>query len=368
MTDAQGSAADGLRLPDPAFWARRRVYLTGHTGFKGAWLALWLQQLGAHVTGYALPPSGQPNLFELAGVGRDMEHETGDIRDSSSLAASLQHAQPEVVLHLAAQSLVRKSYREPVATYATNVMGTVHLLDAARGVQSVRAIVIVTSDKCYENREWIWGYREGDPMGGHDPYSNSKGCAELVTSAMRRSFFQGTGAAAVASARAGNVIGGGDWAEDRLLPDAMRAFAAGQPLVVRSPDAVRPWQHVFEPLRGYLLLAEALHGSAHAAAEGWNFGPEDADCRCVRSVVDAARSHWPDGQVIYDPPANAPHEAHFLKLDCTKAQALLPWRPRWRLDRALQETVAWYRALHAGYPARAFSLQQLARYAAGEGA
>ncbi|MEK7763137.1 MAG: CDP-glucose 4,6-dehydratase [Nitrospirota bacterium] len=360
------SIADPQRLPDPSFWSGKRVYLTGHTGFKGAWLALWLQSLGCRITGYALAPPTRPSLFELAQVSSGMVHELGDIRDPIQLDESLQRARPEIVLHLAAQSLVRKSYREPVTTYSTNVMGTVHLLDAVRRCESVRAVVIVTSDKCYENREWLWGYREGDAMGGHDPYSNSKGCAELVTSAMRRSYFQIPGAAAVASARAGNVIGGGDWAEDRLVPDAMRAFASGHPLIVRAPHAIRPWQHVFEPLRGYLLLAEALWQRADGIADGWNFGPEDVDCRPVCDVVNLACIHWPGVQVVYDPPSQAPHEAHFLKLDCTKARELLPWRPRWRLDTAVEQTVKWYRAQASGTVMRDFSLAQLARYATGE--
>lgn len=354
---------DASRLPAASVWQGKRVFLTGHTGFKGAWLALWLQSLGARVSGYALQPPSEPNLFTIAGVADGMDHFIGDIRDLDTLRQHMQAAQPDVVLHLAAQSLVRKSYREPVDTYATNVMGTVHVLEALRGLPHAAAAVMVTSDKCYENREWIWGYREHDAMGGHDPYSNSKGCAELVTSAMRRSFF-GNGGCAVASARAGNVIGGGDWAEDRLVPDAMRAFARGDALTVRSPDAIRPWQHVFEPLRGYLLLAEALLVAPAAFADGWNFGPEDADCRTVRDVVDLAQAYWPGARVVYDPPRDAPHEAHFLKLDCTRARAELDWQPRWRLDEGIARTVEWYRAHAAGQDMRTFSLQQLAAYAA----
>lgn len=355
-----GSAADPLRLPDPSFWRGRRVFVTGHTGFKGAWLALWLESLGAKVTGYALAPPSEPNLYTAARVASGITHVHGDVRDLAALQASLGQAQPEIVLHLAAQSLVRRSYREPVETYATNVMGTVNLLEAVRHIASVQGVVIVTSDKCYENREWMWGYREGDAMGGHDPYSNSKGCAELVTSAMRRSYF--AGGPFVASARAGNVIGGGDWAEDRLLPDAMRAFSAGRPLEVRSPAAVRPWQHVLEPLRGYLLLAEALVARGSAAADGWNFGPEDADCRSVREVVDMACAEWPGSQVVYNPPLDAPHEAHFLKLDCTQAHELLPWQPRWRLAEGVARTTAWFRACAQGQDMRAVTLDQLADY------
>jgi CDP-glucose 4,6-dehydratase len=355
------AGTDPRRMPDVAFWRGRRVFLTGHTGFKGSWLTLWLQSMGADVTGYALAPPGEPNLFTLGGVAQNIRHLTGDVRDLDTLRQCVIAAQPDIVLHLAAQSLVRYSYAEPVETYATNVMGTVHVLEALRSVPSVRAAVMVTSDKCYENREWIWGYREHDPMGGHDPYSNSKGCAELVISAMRRSFFP-QGGCAIASARAGNVIGGGDWAQDRLLPDAMRAFSNGDPLVVRSPGAIRPWQHVFEPLRGYLLLAEALTRDPVAHADGWNFGPEDGDCRSVREVIDLTRSHWAGAQVRYEPPPDAPHEAHFLKLDCTRAHCRLGWEPVWRLDEGVARTVEWYRAHAAGEDMRLFSLAQLAAY------
>jgi len=354
---------DPQRLPDPAFWRGRRVFVTGHTGFKGAWLALWLESLGAEVTGFSLAPPSEVNLFTLASVARGITHLHGDVRELTALKSALAGAQPEIVLHLAAQSLVRRSYREPVETYATNVMGTVNLLEAIRHEAGVRAVVIVTSDKCYENREWMWGYREGDAMGGHDPYSNSKGCAELVTSAMRRSYFS-KGDTCIASARAGNVIGGGDFAEDRLLPDAMRAFSNRRALEVRSPDAIRPWQHVLEPLRGYLLLAEALATHGQPFAEGWNFGPEDADCRSVREVVDLATGHWPGAQVVYNPPADAPHEAHFLKLDCTKAHELLAWQPRWRLADGVQRTVEWFRASADGQDMRVLTLAQLAAYQA----
>ena len=354
---------DPGRLPDRAFWQGRRVLVTGHTGFKGAWLSLWLQSLGAQVSGFALGPPSEPNLFTLADVARGMTHETGDVRELAALEASLARHRPEVVLHLAAQSLVRRSYREPVETYAVNVMGTVHVLEAVRIVGSVRAVIVVTSDKCYENREWTRGYRETDPLGGYDPYSNSKGCAELVTSAMRRSFFQ-HGNTAVASARAGNVIGGGDWAEDRLLPDAMRAFMASRAVVIRSPAAIRPWQHVFEPLRGYLLLAQALIEAPADFAEAWNFGPEDVDCRTVREVVEIARSHWPEAQVEYGAAPDALHEAQLLKLDCTKSQMRLPWLPRWRIADAMAASVAWYRAFQRREDMRSYSLAQLAAYGA----
>lgn len=354
---------DPRRLPDGGFWQGRRVLVTGHTGFKGAWLSLWLQSLGAQVSGFALQSPSEPNLFTLADVARGMAHETGDVRDLAALKANLARHRPEVVLHLAAQSLVRRSYREPVETFAVNVMGTVHLLEAVRSVGSVRAVIVVTSDKCYENREWARGYRETDPLGGHDPYSNSKGCAELVTSSMRRSFFQ-SGDAAVASARAGNVIGGGDWAEDRLLPDAMRAFMASRAVTIRAPAAIRPWQHVFEPLRGYLLLAQALVEKPGDFAEAWNFGPEDDDCRTVRDVVEIARSHWPQAQVEYGAAPDALHEARVLKLDCTKAHVRLPWLPRWRIADAMAASVAWYRAFQQREDMRSYSLAQLGAYGA----
>ena len=260
---------------DPGFWAGKRVFLTGHTGFKGSWLSLWLQTMGAKVTGFALAPPTSPSLFEAARVADGMTSIIGDIRDAAALKDALVAADSEIVLHMAAQPLVRASYDDPVGTYATNVMGTVHLLEAVRAAASVRACVVVTTDKCYENREWAWGYREDEPMGGFDPYSNSKGCSELVTSAYRRSFFQHSGIA-LGSARAGNVIGGGDWAADRLVPDILRAFEQNKPVVIRNPNATRPWQHVLEPLSGYLVLAERLYNDGQAFAEGWNFGPHSA--------------------------------------------------------------------------------------------
>ena len=275
---------------DADFWRGRRVFLTGHTGFKGGWLALWLQRLGADVTGYALDPPTTPSLFAVARVGAGMRSIINDIRDAETLAQAMREAQPEIVIHMAAQPLVRYSYQAPVETYATNVMGTVHLLEAVRQTDSVRAVVNVTSDKCYENREWVWGYRENEPMGGYDPYSNSKGCAELVTAAYRNSYFNpaqySQHGVALASARAGNVIGGGDWAEDRLIPDILRAIAAGEAVNIRSPHAIRPWQHVLEPLSGYLLLAQRLIEDGPAHAEGWNFGPSEEDARPVQWIVE----------------------------------------------------------------------------------
>jgi CDP-glucose 4,6-dehydratase len=352
------------RMVDPDFWRDRRVLLTGHTGFKGAWLALWLQALGANVTGFSLGVPTRPSLYELARVGEGMEGIQGDVRDFRALAAALAAARPEVVIHMAAQSLVRPSFSEPRLTYEVNVMGTVNLLDAVRCDGSVRVVVNVTSDKCYENREWEWAYREHEPMGGHDPYSSSKGCAELVTDAFRRSFFCGEHSTRLASARAGNVIGGGDWAEDRLIPDLMRAALAGRTVRVRSPDSIRPWQHVLNPLCGYLTLAQALWHSAEPAG-GWNFGPADEDARPVRWIVQRMAALWPQ-QLRWveesEPRLSRSHEARYLKLDSSRARSHLGWSPRWDLREGLDATVAWYRALHAGEDMAAVTEAQIGTY------
>ncbi|PZU10309.1 CDP-glucose 4,6-dehydratase [Sphingomonas sp.] len=344
-------------------WRGRRVFITGHTGFKGSWLVTTLSAMGAELYGFALPAPAR-GVFRAAQVEPLLACSTiGDIREPSGLAAALAASQAEVVIHMAAQPLVRFSYAEPVETYATNVMGTVHLLEAVRRTPSVRACVIVTSDKCYENNEWDWGYREIEPMGGYDPYSNSKGCAELVTSAYRRSFFSGEGAARVASGRAGNVIGGGDWSDDRLIPDLIRAFVAGETTAIRNPNAVRPWQHVLDPLFGYLALAERLLAEDGApAADGWNFGPDAASERTVGEVVQAMAALWgPDArwQIIQ---GEQPHEAGFLKLDSSKAKRLLGWRPVWPFDTALAETTAWYTAERDGADMAAFTRRQIAAY------
>lgn len=357
-------------MNDPAFWKGKRIFITGHTGFKGSWLSLWLQSLGAEVSGYALAPATTPALFDLARVGDGMTSTFGDIRDLPGLSAALQTSQPEIVIHMAAQALVRASYADPVATYGTNVMGTVHLLEAVRTTPDVRAVVVVTSDKCYENREWLWGYREDEPMGGVDPYSNSKGCSELVVSAYRRSFFHPERhkehGVALASARAGNVIGGGDWAEDRLVPDVLRAIEASQPAIIRSPGAVRPWQHVLEPLSGYLTLAEALVQQGPAFAEGWNFGPFDADARPVAGVVGALTQAWGEGATYrVEASGAALHEAHLLKLDISKARARLHWRPRWDLGTCLASIVQWHRAHLAGADMRDVTLKQISAYETG---
>jgi CDP-glucose 4,6-dehydratase len=362
--DGQRRAVEdlGLTMPiDADFWRGKRVLLTGHTGFKGSWLSLWLQSLGAQLQGLALPPQTQPNLFTAARVAEGMDSATGDIRDYENVRAAMEHGRPEIVIHMAAQALVRQSYAQPVATYATNVMGTVHVLEAARHLPGVKAVVVVSTDKCYENREWPWGYRENEAMGGHDPYSSSKGCAELVASAYRRSFLQQQGTA-VGSARAGNVIGGGDWSADRLVPDLLRAFERGEPAAIRNPLATRPWQHVLEPLSGYLLLAQRLHAEGQAWAEGWTFGPADQDVRPVRWVAEHLAASWGAGARWRQDEGSHPHEAHDLKLDISKAGARLGWRPRWNLQTALGEVASWQRSWMAGEDARKLCLQQIGQY------
>jgi len=344
---------------DPSFWRDRRVLLTGHTGFKGAWLSLWLQSLGARVTGFSNGVPTQPSLYELAQVGEGMESIEGDVRDPAAVAAAVAAANPEVVIHMAAQSLVRRSFVEPRQTYETNVMGTVNVLDAVRMHGSdVRSIVNVTSDKCYENREWEWGYREDEPMGGFDPYSSSKGCSELVTEAFRRSFFSDPAGTRLASARAGNVIGGGDWGEDRLVPDIMRAALAGEQVRVRNPSSIRPWQHVLNPLSGYLVLAQALW-DAPELAEGWNFGPTDEDARPVGWIVQRIAARWPEDLQSIQDDGPHPHEARYLKLDSSKARARLGWRPGLDLAGTLDSIVDWYRELRDGADMRAVTLGQI---------
>ena len=343
------------------FWKGKKVLVTGHTGFKGSWLCLWLQSLGAEVTGYALAPPSNPSLFEEAKVAQGMVSLHGDIRDPEQMNRAMTRFQPEVVIHMAAQSLVRHSYLNPVETYATNVMCTVNVLEAVRQTASVRAAVMVTSDKCYENREWVWGYRENEAMGGYDPYSNSKGCAELVTSAYRQSFFR-DGSAAVASARAGNVIGGGDWAADRLVPDMVRAVADRRPVSIRNPHAIRPWQHVLEPLSGYLLLAQKLYEDGTAYAEGWNFGPREDDARPVQWIADQFTGLWGEGASWVLDGAEHPHEAHYLKLDCSKARMRLDWQPKWSLETSLRKIVAWQKAHLRNQDMRTFTLEQILEF------
>lgn len=346
---------------NPAFWRNKRVLMTGHTGFKGSWLSLWLQSMGAELRGVALPPPSSPALFDIARVGASMDHRLADIRDFDKVQALFSDFKPEIVIHMAAQPLVRLSYQQPVETYATNVMGTVHVLEAARHAGSVRAIVNITTDKCYENREWIWGYRENEPMGGHDPYSSSKGCAELVSSAYRKSFLQEAGVA-MATARAGNVIGGGDWAQDRLVPDILAALQRQEPVQIRNPHATRPWQHVLEPLSGYLLLAERLYESGQADAEGWNFGPRDEDAQPVQWIVERLCAAWGSNASWHLQPGEHPHEAHFLKLDISKARQRLHWAPRWSLDNALIHIIDWHQAWLAGNDMHAVCLNQISQY------
>jgi len=343
----------------PDFWLGKRVFITGHTGFKGSWLSLWLQMMGAEVKGFALQPPTNPSIFCEANVAARMQSEIGDIRDLEALSASMTVFRPDVLIHMAAQPLVRLSYREPVETYTTNVIGTVNVFEAARGCDNLQAIVNVTTDKCYENREWEWGYRENEAMGGYDPYSSSKGCAELVTAAYRNSFFNDSGKAALASARAGNVIGGGDWADDRLIPDVLRSFENNQPVVIRNPKARRPWQHVLEPLSGYLVLAQKLFEEGSEYAEAWNFGPLDEDAQPVSNILDYLIEKWGEG-VSWRVDANPqPHEAQLLKLDISKAAAKLDWHPRWSLSQALDSIVDWHRSLIAGHNMKDETIRQI---------
>lgn len=362
--------ADELRKA----YAGKRVFLTGHTGFKGGWLALWLQTLGAKVTGYALPPDPAPSLFEAAGVeGACSRSVLADLRDLPRLADEIRDAGPDIVFHLAAQPLVRLSYEQPLQTLETNVLGTAHLLEAVKRAGRPCAVVIVTSDKCYENREWLYGYREDEAMGGHDVYSMSKGAAELVAASWRRSFFHPSRMAshgvAIATARAGNVVGGGDWAKDRLVPDCIAALAAGKPIAVRNPTGVRPWQHVLEPLSGYLLLGARLSGGTSEErarhCEPWNFGPHLDDARTVREVVEAVIGAWGNGAWEDRRDPAAPHEAGFLRLSIEKAQARLGWLPRWRFEETFERTVGWYQAFHAGaseVELRALTVRQIHEY------
>lgn len=351
---------------NPEFWRNKRVFVTGHTGFKGGWLALWLNALGAKVSGFALPPATKPSLFEAARVDQAVDHRIADIRHLGELEAAVKECRPDVVFHLAAQSLVRESYAEPVDTYSTNVQGTVHVLEAVRRAPSARAVIIATSDKCYDNRERTEPYREDEPMGGRDPYSSSKGCAELVTAAYRSSFFDPARYAehrvAIASVRAGNVIGGGDWAADRLIPDVYRAAAAGKPVRIRSPQSVRPWQHVLEPLSGYLLLAEKLCGAGGRFAQAWNFGPAARDARPVAEVMERVIGLWGGGLRWEADQGPHPHEAAVLRLDSSKARGELGWRPRMNLELALDWTVQWYQAQLRGADMRQVTAGQIASY------
>lgn len=365
MDDGQSAVEDlamsVLAKTNSTFWQGKRVLLTGHTGFKGSWLSLWLQSMNATLRGVALAPPTEPALFEVARVAESMEHRIVDIRDFAEVRAQFDEFKPEIVIHMAAQPLVRLSYQQPIETYATNVMGTVHVLEAARQAGSVKAIVNITTDKCYENREWVWGYREDEPMGGHDPYSNSKGCAELVSSAYRKSFLKEAGIA-IATARAGNVIGGGDWALDRLVPDILRALETQKPVQIRNPHAIRPWQHVLEPLSGYLLLAERLYEYGQTDAEGWNFGPRDEDAQPVQWIVERLCESWGQGATWVQQIGEHPHEASYLKLDISKARQRFNWAPRWSLQTALTRITEWHQAWLSGADMRDYCLKQISQF------
>jgi CDP-glucose 4,6-dehydratase len=355
-----------------SFWRGRRVLITGHTGFKGSWLSIWLSSMGAEVTGYALsPPLELDSMFTAARVATSVEHIVGDVRDLEALVALVRRVRPQVIFHLAAQSLVRRSYIDPIETYSTNIMGTTNVLEAVRQVGGVSAVVVVTSDKCYDNREWIWGYRETDALGGYDPYSSSKAGAEIVTAAYRSSFFNPADypahGVAIASARAGNVIGGGDWSEARLVPDAIACFKAGVPVTIRNPHAVRPWQHVLEPLSGYIELAERLAAAGPEWGQAWNFGPETTDTLPVEQVVEALAKLWgQQGAGWQLDQGKQPHEANLLKLDCSKAREKLGWKAKWSIKSALSETVSWYRAHASGEDMNAFTRAQIEKFTSGD--
>lgn len=352
-----------------SFWSCKKVFITGHTGFKGSWLSLWLQQLDSEVTGYALSTPSNPSLFEFVKVEKGMTSIIGDIRDGTQLINVMQQAKPEIVFHMAAQPLVRHSYIDPVETYSTNVMGTVNLLEAIRLTPSVRAVVNVTTDKCYQNKEWEWGYRENEPMGGFDPYSSSKGCSELVTAAYRSSFFNsvnhGDHEVSIATARAGNVIGGGDWSKDRLVPDILRAIDNRHSVKIRNPNGIRPWQHVLDPLNGYLVLAEKLYTEGSRFAEAFNFGPSEEDSKSVRWIVEQIVESWGDGATWELDDGLHPHEANYLKLDCSKARLKLGWKPNWNLTQAIQAIIFWHKA-YAEYKSssamRSLCFQQIKEY------
>jgi CDP-glucose 4,6-dehydratase len=351
----------------PAFWENKHVLITGHTGFKGSWLSLWLHSLGANVTGFALQPQTEPSLFHVLNLEQHINHIKGDVRDLTKLLAVFNDAKPEIVIHMAAQSLVSESYETPVETYSTNVMGTVNVLEAIRHSPTVKAGIIVTSDKCYENREQMWGYRESEAMGGYDPYSNSKGCAELVTSAYRSSFFNDKNyqahGKAIASVRAGNVIGGGDWAEKRLIPDILKALSKKEPVILRHPNAIRPWQHVLEPLGGYLQLAEKLYAQGPVYAGGWNFGPDENDTQTVEAITAKLVSHWGnDASYKVENNNSYAHEAQTLRLDCTKARTLLKWQPRWNLETTLNQISTWHKAFLSGTNMHDYCLNEIKQY------
>jgi CDP-glucose 4,6-dehydratase len=351
----------------PSFWSGKKVFLTGHTGFKGSWLSLWLSSMGAQVTGYGLPPDTEPNLYTIFGVERLISRSyLMDIRRLENFRHCLEQAKPEILIHMAAQPLVGRSYKNPIHTYETNVMGTANVLESARGVDTIRSSIIVTTDKCYENKEWPWGYRESDALGGYDPYSSSKGCAELVTSAYRTSFFPlddyKNHKHALATARAGNVIGGGDWSVDRLIPDAIRAFQNREAVIIRNPHSIRPWQHVLEPLSGYLILAQNLYDNGPLYSSAWNFGPNDDDAISVRDLMNLFTYKWSNGASWLGGNIEQFHEAHYLKLDCSKSKSHLNWASRWDLNMALDAIIEWYREFENKNDMRAISLKQINLY------
>jgi CDP-glucose 4,6-dehydratase len=341
------------------FWSGKKVLITGHTGFKGSWLCLWLEQMGAEVNGFSLPLDDSNKMFQLCEVGDRVNSVSGDVRNLPQLLETVKEIQPEIVFHMAAQPLVRASYEDPVETYATNIMGTVNVLESVRRHESVKVLVNVTTDKCYENREWVWGYRESDPMGGYDPYSSSKGCSELVTAAYRKSFFSKQGSTAIATARAGNVIGGGDWATDRLIPDILAAFRDGNSVEIRNPNATRPWQHVLEPLSGYLLLAQELYGQNILARDAWNFGPTEEGVRPVSFLVDFLVANWASDVSWHQSTELHPHEATLLKLDISKAQSILNWNPTFTLEKTLETILSWEKALTNGLNLKEEALSQI---------
>jgi len=353
-------------LIDKYFWRGKKVFITGHTGFKGSWLCLWLYLLKADITGFALKPPTNPNLFGLCKIDKLTTSITSDVRDYKSLAKAIKAVRPDIIIHMAAQSLVRESYKNPVDTYSINVMGTVNLFEAVRNTDGVKAVINVTTDKCYENREWFWGYRENEPMGGYDPYSNSKACSELITSAYRNSFFNpknyNSHGVGIASVRSGNVIGGGDWSADRLMPDCVRALLDKKRIVLRNPNAVRPWQHVLEPLSGYLLLAQKLYNNGPKYSEGWNFGPDEGDAKPVEWIVKKICEKWGQNASYKIDKGEHPHEAHYLKLDCSKAKEKLGWYPRWNLEKAIDSVIEWTQAYQENKDVIKACLKQIEEY------
>jgi CDP-glucose 4,6-dehydratase len=340
------------------FWKDKKVFITGHSGFKGSWMCLWLESMGADIAGYSLEPSSSPSLFSESDVGRNINNTFADIRDLSTLTNAILSFKPEIVIHMAAQPLVRKSYEDPIETFSTNIMGTVNLLDVIRHMDGVKAVVNVTTDKCYENKEWLWAYRENEPMGGHDPYSSSKACSELVTRAFSKSYYSSS-TTALASARAGNVVGGGDWSNDRLIPDILLAFQENRPVVIRNPKSTRPWQHVLEPIHGYLLLAEKLYNDGQQFSTAWNFGPKDEDSKSVEWILDEMVSRWGDGAKWVNDSNDNPHEASYLKLDISKASIGLGWEPKWGLHKTLSHIVSWHKDWLSGIPARELCIDQI---------